>query len=130
MKSKLAVSLVAASLLASGSAFAQSTTATGAVNGARTGGAIAGPVGEIVGGTVGAAVGAAVEVPNAVITSIQGVRTPSVTIEEPVVVGEPLPAAVEVRPVPGYVDYRYAVVNEHRVIVDPRTRRVIRVIEY
>jgi hypothetical protein len=46
------------------------------------------------------------------------------------VVGEPLPAAVEVRPVPGYVDYRYAVVNNQRVIVDPRTRRVIRVIEY
>jgi hypothetical protein len=131
MKSKLAASLIVASVLASGSAFAQSTTAQGAANGARTGGAVAGPVGEIIGGTVGAAVGAAVEVPNAVITSVEGVREPSaVTIEEPIVVGEPLPAAVEVRPVPGYVDYRYAVVNNQRVIVDPRTRRVIRVIEY
>lgn len=130
MKSKLAASLFAVSLLASGSAFAQSTTADGAVNGARTGRAVAGPVGEIVGGTVGAAVGAAVEVPNAVITSVQGVRSDSVVIQEPVVVGEPLPAVVEVRPVPGYVDYRYAVVNNQRVIVDPRTRRVIRVIEY
>jgi hypothetical protein len=130
MKSKLAVSLAAVSLLASGSAFAQSTTAAGAVNGARTGGAVAGPVGEIVGGTVGAAVGAAVEVPNAVIRSVEGAQTRSVMIEEPIVVGEPLPAAVEVRPVPGYVDYRYAVVNNQRVIVDPRTRRVIRVVEY
>ncbi len=130
MNNKLAVSLLAVSLLASGGALAQSTTATGAVNGARTGGAVAGPVGEIVGGTVGAAVGAAVEVPNAVITSIEGVHTRSVMIEEPIVVGEPLPAAVEVRPVPGYTDYRYAVVNNQRVIVDPRTRRVIRVIEY
>lgn len=130
MKRRLAVSLTVMSLLASGSAFAQSTTAAGAVNGARTGGAVAGPVGEIVGGTVGAALGAAVEIPNAVITSVEGVRVPSVVIEEPVVVGEPLPAAVEVRPVPGYVDYRYAVVNNQRVIVDPRTRRVIRVIEY
>ena len=132
MESKLAASVIALSLLASGSAFAQSTTAQGAVNGARTGGAVAGPVGEIVGGTVGAAVGAAVEVPNAVITSVQGIREPSaaVTIEDPIVVGEPLPAAVEVRPVPGYVDYRYALVNNHRVIVEPRTRRVIRVIEY
>jgi hypothetical protein len=52
-----------------------------------------------------------------------------VTIEEPVVVGEPLPTSVEVRPVPGYADYRYAVVNNQRLIVDPRTRRVIRVIE-
>jgi len=130
MTNRLAVSIVAVVLLASGSAFAQSTTATGAANGARTGGRAAGPVGEIVGGTVGAAVGAAVEIPNAVITSIQGVREPPVvTIEEPVVVGEPLPAAVEVLPVPGYTDYRYAVVNNHRVIVEPRTRRVIRVIE-
>jgi hypothetical protein len=65
-----------------------------------------------------------------VITSVEGVREPSVvTIEEPVVVGAPLPAAVEVRPVPGYTDYRYAVVNNQRVIVDPRSRRVIRVIE-
>ena len=131
MKSRLMVPLIAVSLLAAGSAWAQSTTATGAMNGARTGGAVAGPVGEIVGGTVGAAVGAVVEVPNAVITSVEGVRDPSaVTIEEPIVVGEPLPAAVEVRPVPGYVDYRYALVNNQRVIVDPRTRRVIRVIEY
>jgi hypothetical protein len=130
MRNRFAVSLMAMSLLASGSAFAQSTTATGAVNGARTGGAVAGPVGEIVGGTVGAAVGAAVEIPNAVITSVQGVREPPVVaIEEPIVVGEPLPAAVEVRPVPGYTDYRYAVVNNERVIVDARTRRVIRVIQ-
>ncbi|MDE1936182.1 DUF1236 domain-containing protein [Bradyrhizobium sp.] len=129
MKSRLAVSLMAVSLLASGSAFAQSTTAAGAVNGARTGGAVAGPVGEIVGGTVGAALGAAVEIPNAVITSVEGVRAPSVVVEEPVVIGEPLPATVEVRPVPGYVDYRYAVVNNRRVIVEPRTRRVIRIIQ-
>jgi hypothetical protein len=128
MKRRLAVSLIAASLLASGSAFAQSTTAAGAVNGARAGGDVAGPVGEIVGGTVGAALGAAVEIPNAVITSVEREHEPSVMIQERVVVGEPLPAAVEVRPVPGYVDYRYALVNNERVIVDPRTRRVIKII--
>jgi hypothetical protein len=129
MKTKLTVSLIAASLFASSAAFAQSTTATGAVNGARTGGEVAGPVGEIVGGTVGAAVGAAVEIPNAVITSVQGERVPSVTVRERVVVGEPLPPAVELRPVPRYTEYRYAVVNDRRVIVDPRTRRVIRIID-
>ena len=70
------------------------------------------------------------EIPNAVITSVVGVREPPVvTIEEPVVVGEPLPASVEVQPVPGHTDYRYAVVNNQRLIVDPRTRRVIRVID-
>ena len=129
MKIKLTGSLIALSLLVSNGAFAQSTTATGAVNGARTGGAVAGPIGEIVGGTVGAAVGAAVEIPNAVITSIPDDRVPSVTIQDRIVVGEPLPAAVEVRPVPGYSDYRYAVVNDRRLIVDPRTRRVIRIID-
>src|SRR5271155_944639 len=97
MKSRLMFPLIAVSLLASGSALAQSTTATGAVNGARTGGAVAGPVGEIVGGQVGAAGGAAAEIPNAGITSVDGWREPSyVTIEEPVVAVEPLSASVEV----------------------------------
>jgi|SRR5882672_862140 len=129
MNNRLTVSLIVASLLASSAAFAQSTTATGAVNGARTGGEVAGPVGEVVGGTVGAAVGAAVEIPNAVITSIQGERVPSVTVRERVVVGEPLPPTVELRPVPSYSEYRYAVVNDRRVIVEPRTRRIIKIID-
>ena len=129
MNNRLTVSLIAASLLASSAAFAQSTTATGAVNGARTGGEVAGPVGEIVGGTVGAAVGAAVEIPNAVITSIPDERVPSVTVRERVVVGEPLPSTVELRPVPRYSEYRYAVVNDRRVIVEPRTRKIIKIID-
>ncbi len=129
MRKHLAVSLLGAALLAPGAAMAQSTTATGAANGAAAGGNVAGPVGEIVGGTVGAAVGAAAEIPNAVITSIQGERAPSVRIRERVVVGEPLPPAVELRPVPRYTEYRYAVVNDQRVIVDPRKRRVIRIID-
>jgi hypothetical protein len=129
MRDRLAVSLIAASLFASSAAFAQSTTATGAVNGARTGGEVAGPVGEIVGGTVGAAVGAGRESPNAVITSVQGERAPSVTVRERVIVGEPLPETVELRPVPSYDEYRYAVVNNRRVIVEPRTRKIIKIID-
>src|SRR6266852_3496030 len=125
MKNRLAVSLMAASLLASGAAFAQSTTA----NGARTGGEVAGPVGEIVGGTVGAAVGAAVEIPNAVITSIQAERAPSVVVRERAVVGEPLPPSVELRTVPSHTEYRYAIVNDRRVIVEPRTRKIIKIID-
>jgi hypothetical protein len=129
MNNRLTVSLIAASLLASSAAFAQSTTATGAVNGARTGGEVAGPVGEIVGGTVGAAVGAGLEIPNAVITSIPDDRGPSVTVRERIVVGEPLPPTVELRPVPSYSEYRYAVVNDQRVIVEPRTRKIIKIID-
>ena len=128
MTKRVAVSLIAASLLASGSAFAQSTTVQGAQDGVRAGSEIGGPVGGIVGGTVGAAVGAAVEIPNAVITAIpRGER--SVVVRERVVVGEPLPPAVELRVVPNHTEYRYAVVNDRRVIVEPRTRKVIRVID-
>jgi Protein of unknown function (DUF1236) len=128
MNNRIAVSLIAVSLLASGSAFAQSTTAQGAREGARTGGEVGGPVGAMVGGTVGAAVGAAVEIPNAVITAIpRGER--SVVVQENVVVGDPLPPSVQLRVVPNHTEYSYAVVNERRVIVEPRTRKVIRVID-
>jgi uncharacterized protein DUF1236 len=127
MNNRLAVSLVAAALLVPGAAFAQSTTAQGAAEGAARGGEVGGPVGAIVGGTVGAAVGAAVEIPNAVITSIP--RDRSVVVREQVVVGEPLPPTVELRTVPRHSEYRYAVVNDRRVIVEPRTRRVVRIID-
>jgi hypothetical protein len=72
MRNRFAVSLIATSLMASGAAFAQSTTVEGAANGARAGGDVAGPIGAMVGGTVGAAVGAGLEIPNAVITSVEG----------------------------------------------------------
>ena len=129
MNNRFAVSLIAASLLASGAAYAQSTTATGAASGAAAGGAVSGPVGAAVGGTVGAAVGAGLEIPNAVITSIQGERVPSVTVRERVVVGGPLPATVQLRAVPNYTQYRYAVVNDRRVIVEPKTRKIIKIID-
>jgi hypothetical protein len=129
MRNRVVVSLIAATLLSSGAAFAQSTTVEGAANGARAGGDVGGPIGAVVGGTVGAAVGAGLEIPNAVISSVEGERAPSVVVRERVVVGEPLPAEVELRPVPRYTEYRYAVVNNRRVIVDPQTRRVIKIIE-
>jgi hypothetical protein len=52
-----------------------------------------------------------------------------VVVDEDVVVGQELPDAVVVRPVPEYDDYAYAVVNRHRVIIEPSTRRIIRVYE-
>jgi len=125
MNKRVAVSLIAASMLASGAVFAQSTTVQGAREGARTGAEVGGPVGGVIGGTVGAAVGAAVEIPNAAIP--RGER--SVVVRERVVVGEALPPSVELRVVPNHTEYRYAVVNDRRVIVEPRTRKVIRVID-
>jgi Protein of unknown function (DUF1236) len=128
MNKRLAISLVTVSLLASGSAFAQSTTATGAANGAAAGGEVGGRVGAMVGGTVGAAVGAGLEIPNAVFGAVPR-GEPSVTVRERVVVGEPLPETVVLRPVPSHTEYRYGVVNDRRVIVEPRTRKVIKIID-
>ncbi len=120
---------VAVITLAPVAALAQNATTRGAADGAAAGGAVGGPVGAAVGGTVGAAVGAAVDIPGAVISSVLGAPSQSVVVRERVVVGEPLPSYVELRPVPQYSEYRYAVVNDRRVIVEPRTRRVIRVLE-
>jgi Protein of unknown function (DUF1236) len=93
----------------------------GAAEGARVGG----PVGAFVGGTVGLATGIA----EGVVDAVRVAPAPNVVIRERVVVGEPLPREVRLYEVPRYRAYRYAVVNDERVIVDPRTRRVIRVIE-
>jgi len=52
------------------------------------------------------AVGAGLEIPNAVITSVEAERAPSVVVRQRVVVGEPLPrspAASRSR----YTEYRY-----------------------
>jgi hypothetical protein len=127
MNNRLAVSLIAAALLVPGAAFAQSTTGRGAQDGAAAGGEVGGPVGAIIGGTVGAAVGAAAEIPNAIITGLP--RDRSVVVREQVVVGEPLPPTVELRRVPQHTEYSYAVVNDRRVIVEPRTRRIVRIID-
>jgi hypothetical protein len=36
---------------------------------------------------------------------------------------------VELRAVPSHTEYRYAVVNNKRVIVEPSTRKIIRIVE-
>jgi hypothetical protein len=51
----------------------------------------------------------------------------SVMYDEDVVVGETLPEDVIVREVPDYDDYSYAIVKRQRVIVEPRTRKIIKV---
>lgn len=58
---------------------------------------------------------------------------PSYTVDVPIAVGTVLPdAGVTYYDVPqqfGATTYRYTVVNDHSVLVDPRTRRVMQVIE-
>ena len=92
-------------------------------DGARAGAAVGGPIGAIVGG----AVGAAVEIPASVLGFVATAPGPSVVVEEQIVVGEPLPDRVRVQPIPRS-EYRFAIVNGQRVIVDSRTRRIVRIV--
>ncbi|MGV3551946.1 DUF1236 domain-containing protein [Rhizobium sp.] len=49
------------------------------------------------------------------------------TYDEDVVVGDTLPDDVVVRQVPDYDDYSYAIVKRQRVVIEPRTRKVIKI---
>jgi uncharacterized protein DUF1236 len=111
----------------------------GAERGAAAGGAAAGPVGAAVGGAVGAVTGG--------VAGVLGVderprfreyvvreHVPSYRYAEPLRPGVVLPeAGVRYYDVPAEYGrahaYRYTVVNEHPVLVDPHTRRVVEVIE-
>jgi hypothetical protein len=129
MKSRLPLLLAAGLVILPAAASAQDPVSRNINQGAATGGAVGGPVGAFVGGTVGLATGLAEGITTGVVDAVRGAPAPNVVVRERVVVGEPLPREVRLYEVPRYHQYRYAVVNNERVIVDPRTRRVIRVIE-
>ena len=129
MHNHMIVTVFAIAVMSPSLALAQASTATGAVGGAAAGAVVGGPVGAVVGGTVGAAVGAAAEPPVEVRTYVTRETVPSVTVTERVVVGEPLPATVTLHPVPNHAEYSFAVVNDQRVIVEPKTRRVVTIIK-
>ncbi len=67
--------------------------------------------------------------PDDVVTYVQRETVPSVAVEGDVVVGYTLPSTVELHAVPKNEKYVYTVVNHRRVIVEPSTRKVIKVIE-
>jgi hypothetical protein len=136
-KTILQASVVAAVLALPLAAHAQGTF-RGAAEGAEEGGRAAGPLGAIVGGTVGAATG-----------TVQGIlgiddrprfreyvvreRRPSYVYREEVRVGTVLPSSgVTYYEVPAEYrapGYRYTVINDRPVIVEPRTRRVVQIID-
>jgi hypothetical protein len=113
-------------------------TVRGAQEGAEAGGRAAGPLGAVVGGTVGAATGT--------VGGILGVQdrprfreyvvrehVPSYRYEQELRVGAVLPEhGVTYYDVPAeyhVTGYRYAYINEHPVLVEPRTRRVVEIID-
>lgn len=132
--------LIAAIATIPAAAFAQNAPAAqgGAVGGAATGAVggavVGGPIGAVVGGVGGAVVGAIIgdQTPR-FRTYVVEQRRPSYTYAEPVVVGGTLPnEGVVYYDVPreyGETNYRYTVVNNRTVLVDPRTGQIMQVIE-
>lgn len=115
-----------------GVAFAGDSVVTGAAGGAVTGAVVGGPVGAAIGGVAGAIAGAAIDPPpQKVVTYVeqQPIPTKPVVVQQEIVVGKPLPQSVVVTPVPEDPHYAYAVVNQERVIVDPKTRTVVKVVD-
>lgn len=114
----------------------------GATEGAKTGNHVAGPVGGVVGGVVGGAVGAV----EGGVTGMLGIEQrprfhdytrgehhASYRYHHRVVVGAVLPRhGVTYHEVPaeyGVSKYRYTIVNDHAVLVDPATRRIVQVVD-
>lgn len=139
------LALVAALTITPAVAFAQGQPSGGAVGGATSGAAtgavggaiVGGPVGAVVGGVGGAVVGAIVgdAAEPKFRTYVVQQRVPSYTYAEPVAVGTVLPDQgvvyhqVPADYAPNASNYRYTVVNDRTVIVEPKTRRVVQIIE-
>jgi hypothetical protein len=110
------------------------TAGAGLATGAVTGAIVGGPLGAVVGGAIGAIAGGILAPPEAARVQQYAVHqgTPSVRLRRPLAVGEPLPGRVGLHAIPPSsgvrTDYRYTVVNERLVLVDPRTRRIVQVI--
>lgn len=114
---------------------AQGGAAGGAAAGAVGGAIVGGPVGAVVGGVGGAVAGGIVgdNTPRFREYVVEQ-RVPSYSYEEDLRVGTVLPQrGVVYHRVPAEFgvrkEYRYTVVNDRPVLVEPRTRRVIQVIE-
>ncbi len=139
MKTKLLVSMMFAATLALPMAAQAQGTVRGAERGAVEGDRAAGPVGAVVGGTVGAVAGT--------IGGILGVEdrprfreyvihenVPSYRYDSDFRVGVVLPeSGVTYYDVPAEYHvtggYRYTYVNNHAVLVDPRTRQIVQIID-
>ena len=131
----LAATAVAAFFALPLAAHAQSSgAAAGATTGAVGGAIVGGPIGAVVGGVGGAIVGGLSDEQEPRFRQYTTTtRRPSYRYENEVRVGAVLPSTgVEYYEVPaeyGVRDYRYTVVNNRTVLVDPRTHRVVQVID-
>ena len=125
---------LATALSFSAAANAQNGAAAGATTGAVTGAIVGGPVGAAVGAGVGAVAGGIADDTRPRFGSyVSERRVPSYRYDREVVVGADLPSSgVTYYEVPreyGVTKYRYTVVNDRTVLVDPSSHRIIQVIE-
>ena len=130
----LAAGALVALLAAPVAAQAQGGAAAGATTGAVGGAIVGGPVGAVAGAVGGAIVGGIAdqqrpEFRNYVVER----RVPSYHYTEQVRVGARLPSSgvtyYEVPAQYGVKQYRYTVVNERPVLVDPQSHTIVQVIE-
>ncbi len=135
MKNALIYATAIAGLLALPmAANAQSGAATGAVTGAVGGAVVGGPVGAAVGAAGGAIVGGISDANRPRFREyVVKEKRPSYKYTSEVRVGAKLPTSgVTYYDVPkeyGATKYKYTIVNEHPVLVDPSTHAVVEVID-
>jgi hypothetical protein len=113
---------------------AQNNATTGAVGGAVGGAIVGGPVGAVVGGVGGAIVGGIADDRRSQFhTYVVQEKRASYRYNRDVVVGAELPSAgvtyYEVPAEYGVRNYRYTIVNDRTVLVDPHSHRIVQVIE-
>jgi hypothetical protein len=118
----------------SAAAQAQNGVAAGATTGAVTGAIVGGPVGAAVGAGAGAIAGGIADDTRPRFRSyVSERRVPSYRYDREVRVGADLPSSgVTYYDVPqeyGVTNYRYTVVNDRTVLVDPKSHRIVQVIE-
>src|SRR3984893_12182152 len=134
MNAKLFLGVTLVTLSLPLAAHAQNGAAAGATTGAVTGAVVGGPVGAAVGAGVGAVAGGIADDTRPRFRSyVQERHVPSYREDGGVRVGEDLPSSdVTYYDVPheyGVTKYRYTVVNDRTVLVDPSTHRIVQVIE-
>ncbi len=100
---------VSAALLATGTAFAQSTV--------------------VVTPDSSEPSGSTVVIPGEVRHMATEQEVPSATYEGDVVVGSELPSSVEIHRISSNDAYSYSIINEKRVIVDPHTHKIIEIVQ-
>ena len=133
MSKKLLLAGAVLASLAPAAAFAQGGAAAGAATGAVGGAVVGGPVGAAVGGVTGAIVGGIADQQQPEFRQYVTTQSvPSYTYKEEVRVGATLPASgVTYYEVPAEYKvkgYKYTVVNNTPVLVEPKSHKIVQVI--